>query len=287
MNPIIDYFTSLEHKPLQRLMFMAAPIFIFWFVESGIPLYNLHYRSTKIRHALINFTFTLFHLIIHGALAVGVVLISDWVVAHQFGVVQWLHLPIWAILIVGVLAMDFFGGWLVHFVEHNVPLFWRIHIVHHADNKVDASSGLRHHPLEAVNRWIFMTAGVFIMGLPIYAVILGQTLMSVLTVFTHANIRLPRGLDKAISYIFVSPNMHKVHHHYQQPYTDSNYGAALSIWDRLLGTYMELDPSKIRYGLDHYYPNNADENFLSLLKSPFKPLKKTEVAPPPVLEQPS
>jgi sterol desaturase/sphingolipid hydroxylase (fatty acid hydroxylase superfamily) len=284
MQALINFFNSLESRPLLRLLFLATPIAIFWFVESGIPLFRLQYRRTKWRHALVNFTFTLSHLIIHAVLAVGLVLVADWCVAHQFGLVQWLHLPVWATVVVGVLAMDFFGGWLVHFAEHNVPLLWRIHIVHHADNKVDVTSGLRHHPFEAVNRWLFMTIGVLLMGLPVYAVMMGQTLMSIFTVFTHANISLPLWLDKTIGYLFVSPNMHKVHHHYQQPYTDSNYGAAFSIWDRLLGTYMVLAPNQIRYGLDHYYPNEQDENLGQLLKSPFAPLVKTGQPAPPALE---
>ena len=64
--------------------------------------------------------------------------------------------------------------------------------------------------------------------------------------------------------------MHKVHHHWKQPYTDSNYGAILSIWDRLLGTFMKLDPGQIRYGLDRYYPNEKDEDFATLMKKPFQ-----------------
>jgi sterol desaturase/sphingolipid hydroxylase (fatty acid hydroxylase superfamily) len=88
--------------------------------------------------------------------------------------------------------------------------------------------------------------------------------------FTHANIKLPAKLDKAISYLFISPNMHKVHHHWKQPYTDSNYGTALSIWDRMFGTYRELDPSIIIYGLDRYYDNERDEEIGTLLKSPFR-----------------
>ncbi|HSK14272.1 MAG TPA: sterol desaturase family protein, partial [Phnomibacter sp.] len=175
-----------------------------------------------------------------------------------------------AIVIARILSMDFFGGWFVHWVEHKWKLLWRIHIVHHADNNVDVSTGLRHHPLEALNRWIFFTAGVFVMGLPVYAVIIAQTIMSIFTMFTHANISLPPRLDKAISYVLVSPNMHKVHHHWKQPYTDSNYGTALSIWDRLFGTYRELDPPQLRYGLDQYYDNERDEEFTTLLKSPFE-----------------
>jgi sterol desaturase/sphingolipid hydroxylase (fatty acid hydroxylase superfamily) len=68
--------------------------------------------------------------------------------------------------------------------------------------------------------------------------------------------------------------MHKVHHHWQQPYTDSNYGAVLAIWDRLFGTYEHLEPSQIKYGLDRYYPNEEDENLSMLFKQPFKKLDR-------------
>ncbi len=96
-----------------------------------------------------------------------------------------------------------------------------------------------------------------------------QTILIVTVQFTHANISLPKWLDKVVSFVIVSPNMHKVHHHWQQPFTDSNYGAVLAIWDRLFGTYTQLDPSQIRYGLDKYYPNEQDENFIMLLRKPF------------------
>ncbi len=68
--------------------------------------------------------------------------------------------------------------------------------------------------------------------------------------------------------------MHKVHHHYKQPFTDSNYGAIFSIWDRLLGTFMKLDKKDIIYGLDRYYPNEKDENMKDLMLYPFKKSKK-------------
>ena len=114
--------------------------------------------------------------------------------------------------------------------------------------------------------------GVLVSGAPMYAVMIFQTLLVLAAQFTHANISLPRWLDKGLSFFLVSPNMHKVHHHWQQPYTDSNYGAVLSIWDRMFGTYEKLDPSQIRYGLDRYYPNEKDEDFMYLMKKPFQKL---------------
>jgi sterol desaturase/sphingolipid hydroxylase (fatty acid hydroxylase superfamily) len=101
-----------------------------------------------------------------------------------------------------------------------------------------------------------------------------QTILTIFVAFTHANISLPVWLDRGLSYVLVSPNMHKVHHHWKQPYTDSNYGAVFSVWDRLFNTYLELDKSKLRYGLDRYYSNDKDEDLASLMKKPFGKLEE-------------
>jgi sterol desaturase/sphingolipid hydroxylase (fatty acid hydroxylase superfamily) len=103
-----------------------------------------------------------------------------------------------------------------------------------------------------------------------YSVMMYQTLVVVATAFTHANIKLPTGIDKTISWVLISPNMHKVHHHWKQPFTDSNYGAVFSIWDRLFGTFRTLDVSTIQYGIDRDYPVGKDEDLGLLLKSPFQ-----------------
>ena len=98
-----------------------------------------------------------------------------------------------------------------------------------------------------------------------------QTLVVGFTAFTHANIALPTAIDKALSILFLSPNMHKVHHHRFQPYTDTNYGAVFSIWDRLLGTFSTLRIQDVQYGIDRYYPADKDEDLKTLLKKPFQP----------------
>ncbi len=272
---IIQHFDTLEKRPLERLAFIVGGLIIFWILEGSIPLLTMRYKKDKARHAGINLTFTLIHLVIHTGFGILIVLLSDWAKAQQFGLVYWtgaFTMPLVAILI-SALTLDFFGGWLAHFVEHKVPLFWRMHIVHHADNNVDVTTGLRHHPLESVWRGVFFMMGLALSGAPIYGVMIYQTFLTVFTAFTHANISLPLWLDKGLSYVLVSPNMHKVHHHWKQPYTDTNYGAVFAIWDRLLGTYSELAPKDIRYGLDRYYPNEQDENMVALMKRPFQPLK--------------
>ena len=269
MESIIQYFSTLEQHPGQRLAFLVGGLLLFWIIEGSIPLLQLQYRKNKLRHAAVNFGFTLIHLLIHTFFAIGIVLLSDWCKATGWGLVHWTGAGVGLTILIAFLTLDFFGGWAVHFTEHKLAPLWRFHVVHHADNNVDVTTGLRHHPVESVLRGAFFFMGIFLSGAPIYAVMIYQTALVLFTGFTHANISLPKKLDRLLSYVFVSPNMHKVHHHWVQPYTDSNYGAVLSIWDRLLGTYRELDPSKIRYGLDRYYPNEHDENFLMLLKKPF------------------
>jgi sterol desaturase/sphingolipid hydroxylase (fatty acid hydroxylase superfamily) len=267
---LIEHFQTLEHRPVERLVLLVGGMLLLWTIEGAIPLITLQYKRSKLRHASVNMSFTLIHLIIHTGFAVLIVLISDASKRAGFGLVHWLDASVFWTILISFLVLDFFGGWLVHLVQHKTPMLWRFHVIHHSDNNVDVTTGLRHHPIESVLRGVFFLAGVAVAGAPMYAVMIFQTLLVLATQFTHANIQLPRWLDKPLSYVLVSPNMHKVHHHWKQPYTDRNYGAVLAVWDRLFGTYEHLDPSEIRYGLDRYYPNEHDENFGRLMRSPFR-----------------
>ncbi len=272
-DTIIDYFSTLEQRPLQRMAILVGGLLLFWIIEGAIPLLQLQYKKTKLRHAAVNFGFTVIHLIIHTFLAILIVMLSDWCRTQNFGMVYWFNANILGAIIIGVLALDF-SSWLVHLVMHKVPVLWRFHLIHHSDNNVDVTTGLRHHPGDSLLRGIFFLLLIFISGAPMYSVMIYQTLVVLATAFTHANISLPKRLDKVLSYVLVSPNMHKVHHHWVQPYTDSNYGAVFSIWDRLFKTFTTLDPKKIKYGLDKYYPNEKDEDFIALMKRPFQKLKE-------------
>jgi sterol desaturase/sphingolipid hydroxylase (fatty acid hydroxylase superfamily) len=271
-DTIINYFGTLENRPVERMAILTGSMLILWLIEGAIPLMVMRYKKNKVRHAAVNLSFTVVHIIIHTFLAVFIILIADWCAANKVGVVHWFGASILATIIISTLVLDLFGGWMVHIIEHKVKFLWRFHIVHHADNNVDVTTGLRHHPVESVLRGLFFFMGIAVSGAPVYAVMIYQTLLIIAAQITHANISLPKWMDNAVSYIFVSPNMHKVHHHWKQPYTDSNYGAIFSIWDRMLGTFKKLDPSKLRYGLDRYYPNEKDEDFITLLKKPFQKL---------------
>lgn len=268
---IVEYFQTLEQRPVERMIILVGGLLLFWVIEGAIPLLKLPYKKTKIKHAAVNFGFTVIHLIIHTLLAILIVLIADWCQLHSFGLVHWFNAGVLLTIVIAVLAIDF-SSWLVHWVMHKVRPLWRFHLIHHTDNSVDVTTGLRHHPGDSILRGVFFMLLIFVSGSPMYGVMIYQTLLVLATAFTHANISLPKGVDKALSYVLVSPNMHKVHHHWKQPFTDSNYGAVFSIWDRMFGTFMKLDIKDIRYGIDKHYPNEKDEDFISLMKKPFQKL---------------
>ena len=270
---LLEYFQTLEHRPLERMAILVGGLLLFWIIEGAIPLFSLNYKKNKLRHAGVNLVFTVIHLIIHTFLALLIIKLSDWCLQAGFGLVYWFNANILATIFIGVLALDF-SSWLVHLVMHKVPLLWRFHLIHHSDTNVDVTTGLRHHPGDSLLRGVFFLLLIFVSGAPMYSVMIYQTLVVLSTAFTHANIRLNPLLDKVLSFFLISPNMHKVHHHWKQPYTDSNYGAVFSIWDRLLGTFKSLNIKQVRYGLDRYYPEEKDEDVLTLLKKPFGKLEQ-------------
>jgi sterol desaturase/sphingolipid hydroxylase (fatty acid hydroxylase superfamily) len=267
MNEIISYFSTIP--TLHRSLILASGITLFWLIENAFPLFKFDYK--KWQHAGINIFMTLTTIIVNFSLAFILLKTSDWTIVNNFGVLQWLpQMPLWLYALIGLLLLDLIGAYLVHLVEHKVKFLWRFHLIHHTDTWVDTTSGNRHHPGESVIRFIFTTLGVLIVGSPMWMVFMYQTISVVSTQFTHANISLPKKLDAFLSYFIVSPNMHKVHHHYMLPYTDSNYGNIFSVWDRLFGTFMYLPKEEIVYGIDTYMEPEDNNQLNNLLKIPFK-----------------
>lgn len=267
MDEIISYFNTIPS--LHRSLILVSGIAFFWLIENTFPLFKFNYK--KWNHAGINFFLTFTTIIINFVLAFILLKTADWTIKNHFGILQWLpEIPLWLYTIIGLLLLDLIGAYLAHFIEHKIKFLWRFHLIHHTDTWIDTTSGNRHHPGESIIRFIFTTFGVLIIGSPMWMVFLYQTLSVVSTQFTHANISLPDKVDAFLSYLIVSPNMHKIHHHYILPYTDSNYGNIFSIWDRLFGTFTTLPKEKIIYGVDTHMNPEEHNNLKNLLQIPFQ-----------------
>ena len=271
MEQIISYFDNIPS--LHRSLILIGGISLFWFLEGFIPLFKFNYK--KWLHAIPNIFFTLTTVLINFFLAFILLKTSDWTIHNNFGFLNWIpEIPLWAQVLIGVVFLDFIGAYLPHYVEHQIKPLWMVHLVHHSDHKVDTTTANRHHPLESIVRFSFTLFGVFILGTSVGVIMLYQALSVIASQFNHANIRLPKKLDLIMSYLFVSPDMHKTHHHYRLPYTDKNYGNIFSIWDRLLGTFASFDRDQLVYGVD-VFPNEKKNSRISyLLKQPFEKYQK-------------
>jgi sterol desaturase/sphingolipid hydroxylase (fatty acid hydroxylase superfamily) len=273
MNDLISYFSTIPSS--HRSLILICGITIFWLIENAFPLFKFSYNKWK--HAGINSVLTLTTIIINFLLAFILLKTASWTTVTNFGILQWLPImPMWLYILIGLLLLDFIGAYLVHLVQHKSKSLWRFHIIHHTDTWIDTTSANRHHPGESVIRFAFTTLGVLLVGSPMWMVFLYQTLSVIATQFNHANIALPDKLDTLLSYFIVSPNMHKVHHHYQLPYTDSNYGNIFSVWDRLFGTFMTIPKDQVIYGVDTHMKIAEHNNLSNLFNIPFKKAVKIE-----------
>ena len=278
MDNLIEYFENIPS--IHRAIILVGGISFFWILEGTVPLFAFRYKKWK--HAFPNLFFTFTTIIINFLLAFLLLYTSDWVVENEYGVIHFFNgIPLIIEVFLAVLLLDFIGAFLAHYVEHKINPLWMIHLVHHSDHNVDTTTANRHHPLESLIRFSFTLFAILIVGAPIGYVMLYQSLSVILTQFNHANIKLPKKIDKWLSYLIVSPDMHKIHHHYRLPYTDANYGNIFSIWDRIFGTYMDLDREKIIYGVDVFPDEYKNSNIKDLLKQPFqkyqRPTKSSEI----------
>ena len=271
METLFNYFETIPSS--HRSLILVGGITFFWLLEGALPLFLFNYKKWK--HAIPNLFFTATTVIINFSLAFLLLFTADWVQVNNFGIINWMpEMPLWLYILLGVVLLDFFGAYLAHYTEHKIKPLWMIHLVHHSDHKVDTTTANRHHPLESVIRFGFTLFGVLVVGAPIAIVMIYQSMSLVFTQFNHANIKIPRSVDNLLSYVIVSPDMHKVHHHNLLPYTDANYGNIFSIWDRLFGTYMHLDREKIVYGVDTFPDEKTNSSLKELLKQPFQRYQK-------------
>lgn len=265
MDTIISYFENISS--LHRSIILFGGLTLFLLIESGIPLFRFKYN--KLRHVGLNLFFTFTTILVNFFMAFILINASIWAINNNLGIINFFEMPIWVYTIVGLMLLDFFGAWLAHWVEHHVKWMWQFHVIHHTDMNVDASTANRHHPGESVIRFLFTTAAVVIVGAPIWMIMLYQAMSATLSQFNHSNMKLPKWLDDTLMWVICTPNMHRVHHHYRQPYSDSNYGNIFSFWDRIFQTFQYVDNTKLIYGVDTYMSSEETTDVINLLKIPF------------------
>jgi len=178
-------------------------------------------------------------------IAVGLAVMAE---ERGWGLFNAIEAPFWVAILVSMLALDL-AIYLQHVMFHAVPGLWRLHRMHHADLDFDATTGLRFHPVEILISMGIKLAVVAALGPPAVAVLLFEVILNATALFNHANIDLPRPVDRVLRLFVVTPDMHRVHHSVDPRETNSNYGFNLPWWDRLLGTYV-AQPARGHKGMD-------------------------------------
>ncbi len=271
MEQFMNFFAEMSSG--QKLSWIFICLGATWLLEFGTPLIKMTYKKWK--HAGINLVFLVCSLLINVLFGLAIAGVFTFLAVNEVGILNWIDLPIWAELIIAVLFLDFMAQFVVHYMLHKVSFMWRFHMVHHSDTHVDATTGTRHHPGDYVMRELFALLAIIMLGAPLAFYVFYKILTILFTYFSHANISLPKSVDKGLSLIFITPDMHKFHHHFERPWTDTNYGNIFSFWDRIFGTLVYDDPKKVSYGLD-VLDNSKDENLAYQFKVPFNKDIKTD-----------
>lgn len=250
--------TFAPFQALAKLGWLVAVFAVFWWAEGYYePAFAKPADRGQGRRANLGLLAVVMGLNFFAA--AGTAWLIAWQADTGFGLFHAFDWPAWVELGVSVLVLDLIALYTAHVLLHKVPLLWRVHVVHHADRHVDLTTGTRHHPLDFLVREGFALLVVFLLGMPPWVYLTYRALSVAFTYWTHANVRLPTRLERALAWVLVTPRMHRVHHHHELPWTDANFGNLFSFWDRLFGTYARVDERELVYGVDCADAARADD----------------------------
>jgi sterol desaturase/sphingolipid hydroxylase (fatty acid hydroxylase superfamily) len=228
-----------QNDGLIRLAIFAGVFLVMALIELGSPKRAL--KVSKRQRWLTNLGIggvdaLLLRLMTMLAVPVAAIAAAFYAEANHIGLLNLVAWPEWTKVVITLLVLDL-AIWAQHLASHKVPLFWRLHRVHHADRDIDVTTAIRFHPIEIALSMLWKIVVVIPLGAPPLAVFLFEVILNACAMFNHANIALPSWLDRALRSVIVTPDMHRVHHSVLRREHDTNYGFNLSLWDRLFRTY--------------------------------------------------
>lgn len=191
---------------------------------------------------------------------------------HGWGWLNAVHWPSWVEFIIVILALDF-ALYLQHVMSHFLPVFWRLHKVHHTDLDIDVTTGVRFHPIEIGVSMLYKVGIVTALGASPWAVLIFEVILNATSLFTHSNAYVPEKIDRTLRHALVTPDMHRVHHSTLPHETNSNFGTFISWWDKLCGTYRPA-PAQGQLGMEIGLKEYRDPRKLSFWKVVALPFRR-------------
>jgi sterol desaturase/sphingolipid hydroxylase (fatty acid hydroxylase superfamily) len=185
-------------------------------------------------HALFFLTNSIVGRLLSFIIVVGVA--ATWAAKNNFGLLNLTDWPLPVKAAIAFIVLDF-AVWLQHLAMHRHPVLWRMHAVHHSDRDLDVTTALRFHPFELIVSTLYKSVWVALLGVPVLVALAFELWLNANALFNHSNIRLPHRADRVLRRLLVTPDMHLTHHSVIASDQQHNYGFALTLWDRLFGTY--------------------------------------------------
>ena len=242
---------TLETAGLLRFAFVWGGFGAFLVLELRAP-----YRPSTVpkpgRWAT-NLSLTAFNgLLMNLVFGTALLATTAYVTEHRVGVLALLGVPDWARMVAVVAFLDFML-YVWHLLNHEMPLLWRFHRVHHSDLNMDVSTATRFHIGELAVSAVIKLGLVFFLGVTLTELLVFEILLVASAQFQHSVVRVPAWFERMYWVLLVPPSMHRIHHSVLIRERDTNYGTIFSAWDRVLGTLLtDVDQSGIRIGMGAY-----------------------------------
>ena len=257
---------NITESFIRLLLFWGALLF-FLSLEILLP-----YRPgsvSKVKRWINNLALTLFNSILLNLIfSTAIVFTATYAQANKMGILNMVQAPTWLKILVTVAFMDFML-YVWHLLNHEVPLLWRFHRVHHSDLNMDVSTATRFHIGELAISAVIKISLIFFLGASPMGVLIFESALVLCAQFHHSSLKIPKSFETLWWILFVPPSMHRIHHSVIIKEMNTNYGTIFSLWDRFLGTLLaKVDQTRVRIGVGAY--RKPDKlNFHQLLVMPF------------------
>jgi sterol desaturase/sphingolipid hydroxylase (fatty acid hydroxylase superfamily) len=259
----------MTHEAAWRMGIFASVFVLLALWQSWRPYRGVRARGRRWgRHLIIAL---LGSLLVRLLFPLAAVAVGAWAEGARFGLLQWLPLPTWLVIISSIVLLDLAIYWQ-HRIFHWLPPLWRLHRMHHSDTQFDVSTAIRFHPLEIALSMLIKMGVVALLGAPAMAVILFEIVLNATALFNHSDLHLPAALDTRLRWLLVTPDMHRIHHSTERVETNSNFGFCLPWWDRLFGSYRSqslIDQAEMPIGLSEFR-SDRDQSLAAQLLQPLR-----------------
>lgn len=222
----------------------------------------------------VNFMLLIAAGVMLAVIPVAAVGLAAWARVHHIGLFNLLAIPAWLEIPLSVIALDCAMYWQ-HRSMHGPMWLWRLHRVHHSDVEFDATTALRFHPLEmlATSSWKWLA--VLLLGASPVAVLVFGVMTGMYSLFIHSNLQLPAPIDALWRWVFVTPDLHRVHHSVDFVEGNRNFGTILSCWDRWFDSHCD-EPRDGHAAMQIGLPSFRDAQSQTLLSLLMQPVRRDD-----------